>query len=32
MFLLAAKLVSVSTPYFYKLAVDALGGTPRTPA
>ena len=24
-FLLAAKMVSISTPYFYKLAVDALG-------
>ncbi len=26
LFLLAAKLVSVSTPYVYKLAVDTLGG------
>jgi ABC-type transport system involved in Fe-S cluster assembly fused permease/ATPase subunit len=26
LFLLAAKLVSVSTPYLYKLAVDRLGG------
>jgi len=26
LFLLAAKIVSVSTPYFYKLAVDSLGG------
>jgi ATP-binding cassette, subfamily B, heavy metal transporter len=27
LFLLAAKLVSVTTPYIYKLAVDRLGGT-----
>ncbi len=26
LFLLAAKLVSITTPYVYKLAVDALGG------
>ena len=27
LFLLAAKLVSITTPYVYKLAVDSLGGT-----
>ena len=31
LFLLAAKLVSVSTPYLYKLAVDRLGGTAPEP-
>ena len=32
MLLLAAKLVSVFTPYFYKLAVDALTGASPDPA
>jgi ATP-binding cassette, subfamily B, heavy metal transporter len=30
-FLMVAKLISVTTPYFYKLAVDALGGAEPTP-
>ncbi len=30
-FLIVAKLISVTTPYFYKLAVDALGGAEPTP-
>ncbi|MFM2390321.1 MAG: hypothetical protein RLZZ437_1876 [Pseudomonadota bacterium] len=29
-FLIVAKLISVTTPYFYKLAVDALGGAEPT--
>jgi ATP-binding cassette subfamily B protein len=32
MLLAMGKLVSVTTPYFYKLAVDALGGTTPTAA
>jgi ATP-binding cassette, subfamily B, heavy metal transporter len=31
-FLIVAKLISVTTPYFYKLAVDALGGAEPTAA
>jgi ATP-binding cassette, subfamily B, heavy metal transporter len=31
-FLIVAKLISVTTPYFYKLAVDALGGKEPTAA
>ncbi|MGL4321094.1 MAG: ABCB family ABC transporter ATP-binding protein/permease [Paracoccaceae bacterium] len=31
-FLIVAKLISVTTPYFYKLAVDALGGSEPTAA
>ena len=30
-FLMVAKVISVTTPYFYKLAVDALGGADPTP-
>ncbi|MCU0803067.1 MAG: ABC transporter ATP-binding protein/permease [Rhodobacteraceae bacterium] len=30
-FLLLSKLISVTTPYLYKLAVDALGGAEPTP-
>ena len=29
-FLIVAKMISVTTPYFYKLAVDALGGAEPT--
>ncbi|MGL5008779.1 MAG: metal ABC transporter permease, partial [Paracoccaceae bacterium] len=31
-FLVVAKLISVTTPYIYKLAVDALGGAEPTAA